>query len=91
MEEHPYYNSLSYAWRDTTCTIVVKGGANIIWIPRSVYEALLHLSKTSDNSMLRIDAVCIDQGNLREGNQQVEMMYRICSSAGHVSLARGRR
>ncbi|KAL8694774.1 MAG: hypothetical protein Q9218_000620 [Villophora microphyllina] len=98
--ERPPYEALSYYWgtdepsneigiRRELDKRSLKSVANV-FIPqrfnirKSLYEALKHFRTVKDDVILWIDALCIDQENETEKNQQVAQMARIYSSAAHV-------
>lgn len=50
----------------------------------NLYSALLHLRQSEKERVLWIDAICINQENVQERNQQVTMMKRIYIAATRV-------
>ncbi|KAF1933279.1 uncharacterized protein M421DRAFT_415623 [Didymella exigua CBS 183.55] len=49
----------------------IQCGENCLRIPSNAYEALVHLRKNSGKRTLWIDAICINQYDLAERNQQI--------------------
>lgn len=84
-----YYEALSYAWGSTSNQkpILVDdaaGDANTILVTENLELALRHLRRRAESRTLWIDAVCIDQNNIEERNQQVSMMGNVYARASQV-------
>lgn len=86
------YNALSYVWRDEVSSArvnpeILLNGDHFPVTP-NLYSALRHLraSAGSDPTVLWVDAVCINQNDLDERNQQVAMMREIYASATQVTI-----
>lgn len=77
--------AVSYCWGGSKkrAPLVIDG--RVIMIPQTAAIAIRNLSKVS-SIPLWIDAVCIDQNDLREKGQQVTMMKEIYSKALSVSI-----
>lgn len=88
----PKYTALSYAWGEPTKTrkISVDGrdnfeiGENLWWF---LHCRSLTMKKPR---LFWIDAICIDQDNVRERNHQVGLMKQIYSMASNVYIWLGR-
>jgi len=78
------YEAVSYFWGDPTPTNTVICNGLAKKIPWNAYNALLHLRKRDSVRCLWIDAVCIDQENISERNQQVLLMPKIYAQASRV-------
>ena len=81
-DEAPAYEALSYVWGDAVTeqkTALVNGEA--FGIGTNLDAALRHLRSEEEGRTLWVDALCIDQGNLRERNQQVNRMRDIYAGA----------
>ena len=81
LDESIGYEAISYAWGDTSCISIIKCGTKSMQIPESAYKALMYLRKDPSHGLLWIDAICINQRNLAERNQQVQLMGDIYSKA----------
>jgi hypothetical protein len=87
----PTYNALSYVWGDPVVTIteptIVLDGQRFVVTP-NLYSALRHLRPPPGivSICLWVDAVCINQGDLDERNEQVAMMRDIYASATQVTI-----
>lgn len=84
------YEALSYQWYLKE----VGGEKNTIKVDdtdfvvgRNLYYALLELRNTEVNRKLWIDAICIDQENIEERNNQVDMMESIYREAAGVLVS----
>jgi len=81
------YEALSYAWgpepKSKTAQRSIAIDGNRFPVSENLWLALFHL-RFESTRVLWIDAICIDQGNLSERNQQVAMMGLIYSRASMV-------
>ncbi|KAK4185856.1 heterokaryon incompatibility protein-domain-containing protein [Podospora australis] len=85
------YQALSYAWgsEQDPQPIFVKHAPtknNKIMVTRDLLVALLHLRHSSDTLVLWIDAICIDQHNLKERSEQVALMGDIYRLSSHTII-----
>ncbi|XXG94910.1 hypothetical protein Hte_001169 [Hypoxylon texense] len=92
------YEALSYTWGppEKTNTILVEGACKPIpennssgglfklQITHNLHEALLHLRRTDITRRLWIDAICINQDDIDERNEQVQRMDNIYKYASRV-------
>ncbi|KAK5100735.1 hypothetical protein LTR24_000881 [Lithohypha guttulata] len=76
-EGHPRYEAVSYAWSHVKGegVILVSGDRTIV--PAATEEALRNLRYLDRPRTLWLDAICIDQENTEERNQQVALMHEI--------------
>lgn len=83
-EEHDY-EALSYVWgtSEASCLITIEsiGPRNIT---PNLYSALQHLRSLNGERTLWIDALCIDQENNTERENQVSQMGKIYKQASRV-------
>jgi Heterokaryon incompatibility protein (HET) len=84
LDEHPTYEALSYVWGDATKSHKIELGGYELGITRNLHVALQHLQSEHETRVLWIDALCINQSNTMERNQQVRMMGQIFHSAQRV-------
>ena len=73
----PPYKALSYTWgspRDQKRILIRE---NTLIIRRNLWEFLLQQRAQSDQDLLWIDALCINQTNPGERNHQVNLMKQI--------------
>jgi hypothetical protein len=78
------YEALSYVWGDPTDTLPIYIGEDQFLITANLHTALSHLRDDSFERILWVDAVCINQKDLKEQGQQVQIMAKIYSSAHRV-------
>ncbi|CAO2657108.1 Nn.00g032340.m01.CDS01 [Neocucurbitaria sp. VM-36] len=82
LDSQPAYDALSYTWGDPGVTESIQVGGIAVEVTLNLYTALRHLRHTSDDLVLWVDAVCINQSDNEEKSQQVAMMgdiYRQCA------------
>jgi hypothetical protein len=93
LDDQPDYTALSYVWGDASITGTILLNGVRTTVTRNLATALQHLPKNGrvqsymvKQGVFRIwaDAICIDQGNIQERNQQVLLMADLYSSADHV-------
>ncbi|KAJ4130318.1 hypothetical protein NW768_007301 [Fusarium equiseti] len=78
------YESLSYVWgnQNTPCEIMVN--KKVLSITISLYDALCHLRQPHEDRILWVDALCIDQSNIKERSHQVNHMGEIYRKSENV-------
>lgn len=95
LQQGPIYEALSYTWADETgddsiCRSIQCGKDNqLLGITKNCEAALLRLRRQDEDRRLWVDAVCIDQSNIRERNHQVKNMIAIFRSALRVVVFLG--
>ncbi|KAK4185617.1 heterokaryon incompatibility protein-domain-containing protein [Podospora australis] len=82
----PRYEALSYVWGDSSETMPILLNGHIIKVGANLASALRHLRSTTHDRPLWADAVCIDQRNIRERNEQVALMRDIYSQSQGVII-----
>jgi hypothetical protein len=96
IEFAPRFEALSYVWGDSTQdpdTLELRreagqAGTEIL-ITHNLGMALRHLRHPTEEGALWVDAVCIDQSNIRERNEQVPRMGLIYKLASRVVIWAG--
>lgn len=85
------YVALSYCWRrpipdeDKRSYSNILLGYHLFPLQPNLFAALRNLARLSGGPRnIWADAICIDQGNVEEKNQQVALMGRIYGSVGKV-------
>jgi hypothetical protein len=81
------YEALSYVWGDDESnrqTVEING--NQFPVRRNLHAALLNLRDNTFERNIWIDAICIDQKNVKERNHQVPLMAKIYSKANRVII-----
>jgi hypothetical protein len=89
LEELPKYKALSYVWGDATSTRNIYIEGKPYPVTKNCYAALVCLRHQTTPVTLWIDAICINQGDLAERNQQVNMMIDIYSEAEETLIWMG--
>lgn len=84
LDEHPVYDALSYVWEDPT-------NLRSIWLSGHSHPATAnleiaprHLRKVDAARILWVDALCINQADLKERELRVKHMNRIYKQARRV-------
>ena len=88
------YNALSYTWGDPNLTRDIMIDGNRFSATVNMYKALMRLRETLQACQpvqIWIDAICINQDNVTERNQQVGLMGDIYKGAKtvHIWLGEG--
>ncbi|KAF2837865.1 HET-domain-containing protein [Patellaria atrata CBS 101060] len=78
------YEALSYVWGDNTRSRKVLCHGEDLAITESLYVALRRLRYPDKKRMLWADAICINQDDIPERNQQVPIMREIYSNASRT-------
>lgn len=84
------YAAVSYTWGPSTEPTFINIGGRPFEVPHSAYEALKGLRSPGGgdpgqgNKTVWIDAVCIDQQNMSEKEQQILAMKEVYERAHHV-------
>ncbi|KAF5676608.1 heterokaryon incompatibility protein [Fusarium heterosporum] len=80
------YKALSYVWgsQDTPCEVKVNGKA--MFITESLHDALKHIRQPDEDEVLWVDALCIDQGDIKERGHQVGHMGEIYRKSDKVII-----
>jgi len=84
LEMNPQYEALSYFWGSPNETASVLLDSAPVNVRENLWLALWHLRFVNRYRILWIDALCINQQNVRERNHQVGLMDRIYSKAAEV-------
>jgi hypothetical protein len=86
---HPY-DALSYVWGkpDETRPIVVD--EHVLHVTVNLHDALSHLRYRSIERIIWVDAVCINQNDTKEKEQQIQFMAKIYGQANRVVVWLGR-
>ncbi|PMD17810.1 hypothetical protein NA56DRAFT_578153, partial [Hyaloscypha hepaticicola] len=78
------FEALSYTWGDTTRTVGVNLDSTAFEATVNLEAALRALRKPHQPRVFWVDAVCINQKDLREQSEQVRMMWDIYKAAERV-------
>lgn len=78
------YEALSYVWGITDKSQTIFIDDQYLAVTANLHEALLHLRDTAIERIVWIDAICINQADLKERGEQVQLMAKIYSHAACV-------
>ena len=91
LDDSPQYEALSYTWGDPTSRkqIICRTPSATVAVTSNCESALRRLRQRDTSRTLWIDAVCIDQTNLKERGDQVQLMWTIYAQADKVLIYLG--
>lgn len=79
----PKYETISYCWGDQSQRGSISIGDTLLDVPRSAEVVLRRMRLHDAPRMVWIDAVCINQNDIDERNQQVALMYKVYLNTVH--------
>lgn len=80
------YEALSYTWGTDAHVNPVSVNGTIVGVTRNLYSALLALREPDKNRVIWVDALCINQADVRERSHQVQQMGDIYRCAHQVII-----
>ena len=86
LSDKPEYEALSYCWGDPTFNKKIICNGRELSITTSLNEALLQFRNRSTTRTIWADAICINQQDIDERNQQVRLMRQIYVTAQQVVI-----
>jgi len=91
LEEHrlnhvPAYEAISYVWGNPLIKSSVRCSEGILSVTQNLAASLTRFRKRDDVRLLWADAVCINQGDVAERNEQVKLMRDIYEHASRVLI-----
>jgi hypothetical protein len=91
LDAQPKFDALSYVWGPPAAGYYqLSCGSATLSVSRNCYSALWHLRKKLGTFCIWIDAVCIDQENVQEKEQQIGLMGEIYANAYEVYIWLGK-
>ncbi|KAF8848522.1 HET-domain-containing protein, partial [Acephala macrosclerotiorum] len=81
-----HYTALSYVWGDPSLRAMMKVAGRALSITASLDTALRHLRDSSRTRRIWADAICINQNDFEERNQQVRQMASVYTVAQHTVI-----
>ncbi|KAF7904163.1 hypothetical protein EAF00_001497 [Botryotinia globosa] len=81
---HPSYEALSYVWGDASIRQTITFNDTPFSVTQNLATALHHLRLPLKSRRLWVDAICINQSDVKERNEQVTLMGEIYSLAKPV-------
>jgi Heterokaryon incompatibility protein (HET) len=85
-QNRPRYDCLSYVWGYDAGDRPINLEGQEVLVTQNCEAALRQLRNKSRSIRIWIDALCINQQNISERNQQVRMMEEIYRKAKHVRI-----
>lgn len=84
-----HYTALSYVWGDASQRRTISVNNHSVSVTASLEAAIRDLRDPTRSLYIWADALCIDQSNIDERNQQVRLMGKIYSTAHHTVIHLG--
>jgi len=84
------YEALSYVWGDATVTVSIRLNGHKFQVTTNLEASLRALRYLKHERLIWIDAICINQSNIEERNQEVRRMGQIYRNALRVVIWLGR-
>jgi len=84
LKDGPHYEALSYVWGDAGDRRDILLDGHIFSITANLEVALRHLRLCDEERVLWVDALCINQDDSKEKQQQIQEMREIYHSAHRV-------
>lgn len=84
LEENPDYEALSYVWGSEAKKQIILVDGQRLFITANLADALDHLHDSRGSRKLWVDAICINQNDIPERNDQVRSMTEIYTRARNV-------
>jgi hypothetical protein len=84
LDDNPQYQALSYVWGDPGVTRQISLNGSPYQVTESLEIALRHLRLPSEERILWVDAICINQRDVPERNVQVRHMGSVYETASKV-------
>ena len=85
----PSFQAISYVWGDSPATHNIWCDGRLVQIREYLKDALCQLRRPDEHILVWVDAICINQSDLRERRMQVALMRTIFSTAQIVSIFLG--
>ncbi|KAH9903733.1 heterokaryon incompatibility protein-domain-containing protein [Xylariomycetidae sp. FL2044] len=81
LDEELPYDAVSYTWGNSESRMRITCNGVSLGVPANLHEALLGLRRRTEDRIIWIDGLCINQQDLDERGQQVKKMAEIFSRA----------
>ena len=89
LDSPPSYEALSYVWGDKTDTRIITCDGLSLSVTINLFDALVRLRSVAPR-LIWADAICINQYDTKEKDQQVRMMKDVYSAARRVVVWLGK-
>jgi hypothetical protein len=80
------YEALSYVWGSSDTLRFISIDEHDLPVTVNLYELLLRLRDSTFERIMWVDAICINQADLKEKGSQVQLMAKIYSKASRVRI-----
>ena len=80
------YKALSYTWGIDSKTHTVYCAGKVLHITANLHSALRRFREEGTECIIWADAICINQNDIAERNQQVQIMRHVYASASEVVI-----
>ena len=84
LDSEPAFEALSYVWGPQYPSRLLQSDEGVFDVGPNLYNALLHLRRSTGDRLVWIDRLAIDQDNTNERSAQVAMMADIYRAAAQV-------
>ncbi|KAE9365935.1 hypothetical protein N431DRAFT_278717, partial [Stipitochalara longipes BDJ] len=84
LDKSPPYDALSYAWGSDLSKHIIHIDGQELFVGANLYAALKVLQNSREIRYIWVDAICINQADVTERNQQVSIMNAIYRNANRV-------
>ena len=84
LDDEPAFDALSYTWGSMSKESSLTCDSKSLNVTSNLYEGLQRLRRRRSVRVIWVDAVCINQDDVRERNQQILYMARIYKQAKQV-------
>ena len=84
LDDSPHYEAISYVWGDAISEQTVEVDGMTFTVTANLDSLLRHMRFVEEERLLWVDALCIEQSNLEEKNNQVSRMRHIYGNASQV-------
>ncbi len=81
LDEEPQYKALSYIWGTEEPNRKISINGKFFRLRPNLWACLKRLQRLKDPTSIWIDAICINQNDIPERNQQISVMSKIYSQA----------
>jgi len=86
LDSEPHYEALSYVWGDAAIRRPMMLGGMDWNVTHNLDNALRHLRSNTEEKIIWVDAICIDQSNVSERNSQIRLMGDVFRKAQMVRI-----
>jgi hypothetical protein len=84
--DRPQYTALSYVWGDAHDLVPVIVDGSVFMATKNLRLALQYIRQVDRDKILWVDAICINQNDIEERNNQLSLMGALYSEAEEVII-----